>query len=78
MPAERIQNKSGKLWVTVKVERGFISEAKVFQLLSAAKRTERSWRSRINPDYDEVAVLGSRLEAHQSKPSRRAGIKQWR
>ena len=46
-----------KLWVAVKVERGFIYKAKVFDSFDSAKRTERRWRSHFNPDYDETAVL---------------------
>lgn len=46
-----------KLWVAVKVERGFICKAKVFESANLAKRAERRWRSRLNPDYDETAVL---------------------
>src|SRR6266498_782371 len=50
-----------QVWVAVKVERGFISDAKVFESLSAAMRTERKWRARLNPDYDEAAVVSRRL-----------------
>jgi transposase len=46
-----------KLWVAVKVERGFISQAKVYESFDAAQRTVRKWRSRLNPDYDEADVL---------------------
>jgi len=46
-----------KLWVAVKVERGFICKAKVFSSLNSAQKAERRWRSRLNPDYDETAVL---------------------
>lgn len=48
-------------WVAVKVERGFIREAVVFESLDKAKRTERKWRARLNPDYDEAAVVKSRF-----------------
>jgi len=46
-----------KLWVAVKVERGFISKAKVYESFDAAQRTVRRWRSCLNPDYDEAEVL---------------------
>ena len=45
------------LWVAIKVERGFISEAKIFESIGAARRTERAWRANLNPDYDEAAVV---------------------
>jgi hypothetical protein len=68
MPASKLSKrragltgKSGQLWVAVKVERGFICEARVYKSFSAAKWTEQRWRSRLNPDYDEAAVLESRL-----------------
>jgi len=51
------KNRIKKLWVAVKVERGFICKAKIFDSLDSAERTERRWRSRLNPDYDETAVL---------------------
>jgi hypothetical protein len=45
------------MWVAIKVERGFISKAKIFKSPVLANKTERRWRSQINPDYDETAVL---------------------
>ena len=50
-----------KLWVAVKVERGFICAAKVFESEQAAQQTEQKWRARLNPDYDEAAVVKSCL-----------------
>lgn len=60
-PARKGEHPHKDLWVAVKVERGFISEAKVFESEQAAGQTERKWRARLNPDYDEAAVLMSRL-----------------
>lgn len=60
-PARKDGNPRKELWVAVKVERGFISEAKVFESEQAARQAERKWRARLNPDYDEAAVLKSRL-----------------
>jgi hypothetical protein len=48
---------SKRLWVAVKVERGFVGEARIFESFDAAKRTERKWRANLNPDYDEAAVV---------------------
>ena len=54
------QNSNHKqIWVAVKVERGFICDARVYESFRSAKQTERRWRSRINPDYDETAVIKS-------------------
>jgi hypothetical protein len=53
------KRKLKKFWVAVKVERGFICKAKVFDSIDLARQTEHRWRSHINPDYDETAVLES-------------------
>jgi len=53
--------KSDPLWVAVKVVRGFVSEAKAFESLEAAQGTERRWRTRLNEDYDEAAVVKTRF-----------------
>jgi len=57
----RGRKQSQELWVAVKVERGFICAAKVFESEQAAKQTELKWRARLNPDYDEAAVVKTRL-----------------
>ena len=49
------------IWVAVKVERGYVSEARLFESLDAAQRTEKRWRARLNPDYDEAAIVKGRL-----------------
>jgi hypothetical protein len=51
------------LWVAVKVERGYVCEARLFESLGAAQKTERRWQARLNPDYDEAAVVKGRLTA---------------
>lgn len=60
-PARLAKPRRGELWVAVKVERGFIAEAQVFESEQAAEQTGRKWRARLNPDYDEAAVLKRRL-----------------
>ena len=60
-PARKDGNPRKDLWVAVKVERGSISESKVFESEQAAQQAERKWRARLNPDYDEAAGLKSRL-----------------
>lgn len=52
---QKIKRKN--LWVAVKVERGYVTRAKIFDSLAETKATERRWRSRLNPDYDEVAIV---------------------
>ena len=44
-------------WVAVKVERGFIVEARGFKIKSEALKQKRKWRKTMNPDYDETEVL---------------------
>jgi hypothetical protein len=44
-------------WVAVKVVRGYVAEARIFKSLTRAERTRRGWQSRLNPDYDESAVV---------------------
>lgn len=51
------QQTKRRIWVAVRVERGFPAEAKGFSRRSHAERQERVWRRRMNPDYDETGVL---------------------
>ncbi len=45
-------------WVAVKVERGFIDEARGFTRRIDAEKQVRAWRIHdFNPDYDEADVL---------------------
>jgi hypothetical protein len=53
----KTKNNLAGLWVAVKVERGFISVAKVFESEKAASQTVSSWRKRLNLDYDEAEVV---------------------
>jgi hypothetical protein len=46
-----------KLWVAVKVERGMIRKAKVYKSFDSARTMVHRWQSRLNPDYDEAAVI---------------------
>ncbi len=49
------------IWIVVKVERGFITTAKVFYSWNEAVRAEVRWKRGINPDYDEVGIVKSAL-----------------
>lgn len=54
---QQIKNRQDHLWVAVKVERGFITKAKVYKSLDAANKIVKRWQVRLNPDYDEAAVV---------------------
>ena len=45
-----------KVWVAVRVQRGFITEIKAYRGQKAARQTERRWRKKMNPDYDETGL----------------------
>lgn len=46
-----------KLWVAVKVERGYVAEARIYKTPTAAEKIVKRWKIRLNPDYDEAAVV---------------------
>ena len=46
-----------KIWVAVRIERGFPVEAKGYERIELAEQQERLWREEINLDYDETGVL---------------------
>jgi hypothetical protein len=50
------ERKDEMIWVAVRIERGFVAEVRAYGTRTAARRTERRWRRRINPDYDETAL----------------------
>ncbi len=51
------------VWSVVFVERGFIEKVRLFQTRELADRLCRRWKKKVNPDYDEVAIVRSRLPA---------------
>lgn len=53
------------VWITVRVSRGFVTDARVFANENDAARLHYQWRyhERFNPDYDEVEVVASRVES---------------
>lgn len=59
----KIRSLNGTVWVAVKVERGFVSEVRLFESAKKAQRIERRWRRSLNPDYDETGVLPARVPA---------------
>ena len=45
-----------KIWVVVRVQRGFVSDIRAFRERELARRQERLWRRRMNRDYDETGI----------------------
>jgi len=46
-----------KLWVAVKVWRGFPAELKAFYTEKAALKQEKIWRKQMNLEYDETGIF---------------------
>jgi len=58
-----MRKKSGRIiWVAVRVQRGFVSDVRAYQTEKSARRLEKSWRRRMNPDYDEAVTLPAHVE----------------
>jgi len=49
--------KTNTVWVAIRSQRGFITDAAVFETEHAAQVREKRWRSSANRDYDESVVL---------------------
>jgi hypothetical protein len=63
--SEPMLRKDGrKLWVAVRIQRGFVSDVKAYDSEKSARRQERSWRGRLNADYDETCVSCVRVNEH--------------
>lgn len=69
---KRTSTAKHSLWIAVRVERGYITEAKAFESQSRARRIEAKWRAVANPDYDESAVLKTRLPTESRGRSNRS------
>jgi hypothetical protein len=54
-----LKRRRNRIWIAVKVWRGIPDKIKVFSTETAARRTERAWRAKSNPDYDESAVFSA-------------------
>jgi len=46
-----------RIWVAVRVQRGFVTAVRAYGSKHIARRQEQSWRRHMNPDYDETAIL---------------------
>jgi len=51
-----------RIWVAVRVQRGFVTDIRAYRDEESARRCERSWRRRMNPDYDETGVSAVRVK----------------
>lgn len=59
--------KGKKIWVSVRIQRGFVTDIRAFEEKELAFRQERSWRHKMNPDYDETGVR--RVSICTARPS---------
>jgi len=60
-----------KIWVAVRVWRGFVYDIRAYQDEESARWQERSWRRRMNPDYDETGVSEVLVTAQRMPASQR-------
>ena len=51
-----------RLWIAVKVERGFAAEVRAFSVEEPAMLQERIWRLNMNPDYDDTETFEVPIE----------------
>lgn len=58
------------VWVTVKVVRGFVEDARIFANRPTAQGVQTRWKRACNPDYDEVGMIETRFKVRD-----RTGIK---
>ncbi|MDY6864233.1 MAG: hypothetical protein SV062_14765 [Thermodesulfobacteriota bacterium] len=56
-----------KVWVAVRVERGFPAEVKGYLQKTSAEKQERLWRRKINLDYDDTDVFDIIIEKKLKK-----------
>ncbi len=59
MKSNKVSRRS--VWVAVRVERGFVEEARLFATEREAAKVASKWRAVSNPDYDEVGVIRTTL-----------------
>ena len=51
------QKKKRPIWIAVKVDRGLPAEVKAYKTKDSATRRERSWRNRMNLDYEDSRIF---------------------
>lgn len=59
------------VWVAVRVQRGFVAEVRGFADEVSARRRERYWRCRMNPDYDDTGISSILVEPLAPPSARR-------
>ncbi len=59
-----------RIWVTVRVQRGFVTDIRAYSDEQSARRCERSWRRGMNPDYDETGVSAVRVKPQADRRNR--------
>jgi hypothetical protein len=64
-------SRSQKVWVTVRVWRGLVSDVRAYRDEGCARRQESSWRRRMNLDYDDTGVAGVLVREGRLSPSQR-------
>lgn len=64
--------RDNRIWVAVRVQRGFVSDVRAYGDEKRARQQENLWRRQMNLDYDETCVSRVRLVAkgRQGKPVR--------
>jgi hypothetical protein len=57
-----MKTKLRTVWVAVRSERGFLTDAAIFETRHAAVVRERRWRKVANPDYDESVIFSRTIK----------------
>ena len=52
-----MKSKTNTIWIAIRSQRGFITDAATFESEHAAQVRERRWRAGANRDYDDSVVL---------------------
>ncbi len=59
--------RDNRIWVAVRVQRGFVSDVRAYGDEKYARQQENLWRRRMNLDYDETCVSSVRLVAQSRR-----------
>ena len=65
-----MKHETKAIWIAVRSQRGFITDATVFKTQHAAAVRERRWRKTANPDYDETAVFRCNVRLRHAPATR--------
>jgi hypothetical protein len=64
--------KTKPIWIAIRSQRGFITDAAVFETENAAALRERRWRKTANVDYDETAIFQRKVRLRPAPAMRQA------